>query len=160
MGIFFVIMGHIGFGGLFSKWIHAFHMPMFFIVSGFFFNGKRDWKQFLLHGVKTLIVPYAVYGIVLLTIAYFFLGLAVQEIPYIMLHMNSDRADIASPLWFLMALFFAECFYYFIWKIAKKEKSISIVVLGVTLIGKRCFPAPFSLDTACVAVGFLHVGYL
>lgn len=34
IGICLMIMGHVGFGGHFDKWIHAFHMPMFFFVSG------------------------------------------------------------------------------------------------------------------------------
>ena len=28
-GIILMVMGHIGFGGKFDKFIHAFHMPMF-----------------------------------------------------------------------------------------------------------------------------------
>lgn len=35
-GIILMVMGHIGFGGKFDKFIHAFHMPMFFFISGFF----------------------------------------------------------------------------------------------------------------------------
>lgn len=34
-GIICMVMGHIGFGTLFDKLIHCFHMPMFFIISGF-----------------------------------------------------------------------------------------------------------------------------
>ena len=32
-GIILMVMGHIGFGGKFDKFIHAFHMPMFFFIS-------------------------------------------------------------------------------------------------------------------------------
>ena len=46
-GIILMIMGHIGFGSLFAFFIHAFHMPIFFFISGFFFlrfgeNEERD----------------------------------------------------------------------------------------------------------------------
>ena len=37
LGIIAMILGHIGFGSRFDHLIHAFHMPMFFFVSGFFF---------------------------------------------------------------------------------------------------------------------------
>ena len=37
-GIILMVMGHIGFGGKFDKFIHAFHMPMFFFISGFFYK--------------------------------------------------------------------------------------------------------------------------
>ena len=39
-GIILMVMGHIGFGGKFDKFIHAFHMPMFFFISGFFYKEK------------------------------------------------------------------------------------------------------------------------
>ncbi len=35
--IILMLMGHINFGAHFDHPIHAFHMPMFFFVSGFFF---------------------------------------------------------------------------------------------------------------------------
>lgn len=41
-GILMMIMGHIKFGSLFDKWIHAFHMPMFFFVSGWFFRSNEN----------------------------------------------------------------------------------------------------------------------
>ena len=40
LGILLMVMGHIGFGGIFDKFIHAFHMPMFFFVSGYFYHRK------------------------------------------------------------------------------------------------------------------------
>lgn len=36
LGIILMVMGHIGFGSKFDKFIHAFHMPIFFWISGFF----------------------------------------------------------------------------------------------------------------------------
>lgn len=36
LGILAMIMGHIGFGERFDYFIHAFHIPMFFFISGFF----------------------------------------------------------------------------------------------------------------------------
>ncbi len=41
VGIILMIMGHIGFGSKFDYFIHAFHMPMFFFISGFFFKKKN-----------------------------------------------------------------------------------------------------------------------
>ena len=39
-GIILMIMGHIGFGRKFDFFIHAFHMPMFFWISGFLFKSR------------------------------------------------------------------------------------------------------------------------
>ena len=39
IGILLMIMGHTNsFGGYFDKFIHAFHVPMFFVVSGYLFR--------------------------------------------------------------------------------------------------------------------------
>ena len=43
-GIILMIMGHIGFGDHFDIFIHAFHMPMFFFISGFFFKHKEKYE--------------------------------------------------------------------------------------------------------------------
>lgn len=38
LGIIAMVMGHIGFGEIFDHFIHAFNMPMFFFISGFFYR--------------------------------------------------------------------------------------------------------------------------
>ena len=69
IGILLMIMGHIGFGGFFSKWIHAFHMPMFFIISGFFISSYSP--NFLNKKILGLIVPYFFIGLFHIAISVF-----------------------------------------------------------------------------------------
>ena len=38
IGIILMVMGHIGFSGIFDHYIHSFHMPMFYIISGFLYK--------------------------------------------------------------------------------------------------------------------------
>ena len=47
IGIILMIMGHVGFGDRFDYFIHAFHMPMFFIISGLFYKNNIETKQFI-----------------------------------------------------------------------------------------------------------------
>lgn len=65
-GIIVMIMGHVGFGDLFDKWIHVFHMPMFFIISGYFY--KSDWL--VTRRIRTLLLPYLSIGILHLLISF------------------------------------------------------------------------------------------
>ena len=60
-----MIMGHVGFGGHFDKWIHAFHMPMFFFVSGMFFRSDNQYsaKDFTRKKAKSLLFPYVMLGL-------------------------------------------------------------------------------------------------
>ncbi len=63
-GIILMVMGHIGFGRHFDKFIHAFHMPMFFIVSGMFLSIKDEPSIFMKKKVKSLLLPYAFFWFV------------------------------------------------------------------------------------------------
>lgn len=49
-----MVMGHVGFGNKFDLWIHAFHMPMWFIISGYFFNINKVFKE---HSCNSLKAP-------------------------------------------------------------------------------------------------------
>ena len=54
-GIILMIMGHIGYGDTFDFFIHAFHMPMFFFISGYFYQSyKEKNKPFYLFIIKGL----------------------------------------------------------------------------------------------------------
>ena len=48
LGIIFVVAGHTG--SSFTNWFYAFHMALFFFVSGYLRYGKSDkssWKEFI-----------------------------------------------------------------------------------------------------------------
>lgn len=62
-GIILMVLGHVGLGNQFSHFIHAFHMPMWFIVSGYFVNIDSDVKHYVQKRFKSLIIPYLCWGI-------------------------------------------------------------------------------------------------
>ena len=65
IGIVLVMMGHIGFGDISSYIAHAFHMPMFFFISGFLYQKKQEsFKVWIQRKIGALIVPYLVFGII------------------------------------------------------------------------------------------------
>lgn len=72
-GIICMVMGHIGFGTLFDKLIHCFHMPMFYIVSGYFYHKPDDGKNYFKRKVNTLLKPYLIFGFAYSIIAIMFL---------------------------------------------------------------------------------------
>ena len=67
IGIILMIMGHVGFSKRFDHFIHAFNMPMFFIISGYLFTLKHQeelfFKEYLIKKFKSLIIPYISFGI-------------------------------------------------------------------------------------------------
>ena len=58
-GIVLMIMGHIGFGKAFDTWIHSFHMPIFFVISGFLWKKRNiSFKDFFKRKASSLLIPY------------------------------------------------------------------------------------------------------
>lgn len=65
-GIIFMIMGHVGFTGVFDKWIHGFHMPLWFIISGYFLTplnvSERKTSDYIKGKFKGILLPYILFG--------------------------------------------------------------------------------------------------
>ncbi|MBR1478223.1 MAG: acyltransferase family protein, partial [Lachnospiraceae bacterium] len=160
IGITLMIMGHVGFGSEFDKFIHAFHMPLFFIASGFCFSGGRPFRDFLRKKVKSILVPYFVFSLISF--------LALRKINEIRLSsmqhvvwINNDGTPIAG-VWFLTALFFANIVYYWIDKISDNNVKWFVVVvfflLGASLESWVEITIPWSIAPGMVGILFLHVG--
>ena len=161
-----MVMGHIGFGDTFSKWIHGFHMPMFFLLSGYF---HKDYTMcdLVKKLSKTLLIPYIIFGCCH-TLLYFIWKKAVDtKYLYILFWENTYEGGvaIAGALWFLTAMFLAEIFYCLITNTAKLIIVQNFLVVVISVIG-MCLPIllpvrlPYGIDIAMVSVGMLHVGAL
>ena len=108
-----MIMGHIYFGDKFDFYIHTFHMPMFFFITGFFFRSKESGiAEFLKKKGMTLLVPYLSFS-VMHCIFYLILNKTFHiRLLYHVLLINTEGMPIAGALWFLTSLFFVDVFYF------------------------------------------------
>lgn len=128
-GILLVVLGHSGFEEkIISKelaylhsWIYSFHMPLFFLISGYLFShtnkqfetiqsGKFLWKK-----VKRLLVPYFVLGTVIYFIKFAFAGLShasrefsVGEFFFMFMAPNNPNSTLGY-LWYVFTLFVIFC---------------------------------------------------
>lgn len=162
-GIILMIMGHVGFGEGFDHYIHAFHMPMFFFISGFLYKEKGiSFRSYLAKKVKHLLIPYLIFGIVLYSINIFIQGSFDLNILRSFLLFPTQAPSIAGALWFLPSLFLADILYYGINRIKNSGIACVLVILAA-LIG-QFFPMlfgielPFALSGAFVGVGLMHIG--
>lgn len=57
IGIISVILGHLRTPLYISEMIFSFHMPLFFVISGYFYK-ERKLKNFIFLKYKSLILPY------------------------------------------------------------------------------------------------------
>lgn len=139
--ILYMIMGHIGFGSPFSKYIHAFHVPIFFVISGYFFR-EEEISQHIKSRFRTLIVPYIVFGAFHLFVYWAIEGVTFQELVigsdsmlFHLLFMNSFPLPIAGALWFLVALFFCDLLFLMIQRIVKSGKIRHVIIILLSALG-------------------------
>ena len=163
LGIMFMIMGHIGFGSAFDKWIHAFHMPMFFIISGYFYKEGERVKFVIAKRVRTLLLPYAVFGAIHMVIgAFIYHGLEKKQLYSFFICPSTGEIPIGGALWFLPAIFFTEIIYYCLNKL-RDTNCRTLAVILITLVGlfiNKIVPyrLPYAVDISCVGVGLYHIG--
>lgn len=166
-GIVFMIMGHIGFGYIFDKFIHAFHMPMFFLISGFFIKGfnNSSVKRYIVKKAKSLLLPYIFWGCMQYVIWMIVHYPKFDITPLINLFfVNSDGLAIAGALWFLTAMFFADIIYFVIRKFVINKNIYNLVIIIIALLGNIenivfRYKFPFSLGAGFVGVGLIHLGW-
>ena len=171
IGIVCMLLGHIGFGGIVDHSIHAFHMPMFFFISGYLFKEKpgQSAGEWLKKKAGALLVPYLVFGIMHYVI-WVFMQLFKQEpvalAPLLRLFsVNTTKLPIAGALWFLTALFFTNVMFYCLIKNVKKTcLQVSVCVIIVTLghLAVKFLPVrlPLALDAAMIGLGLFYIGYI
>ncbi|MBQ7544140.1 MAG: acyltransferase [Synergistaceae bacterium] len=167
-------MGHIGFGGEFDHFIHAFHMPMFFIVSGMFFEpsykrfcgtSANPCSSFLKRKAQTLLIPYVCFG----SLHYALWALRHwRTVNYLspLLHLmsvNTYALPYAGALWFLTALFLTEAAYCIIFRCVRSEYIRHAVIILLTLAGHAAYyfcpvTLPFAGGAALVGLGLYHIG--
>ena len=111
LGIALVVLGHNplvlhGPTGEPFRVIYSFHMPLFFFLSGTFFNARRPWWESALGRADALLKPYVV---TLLAFAFADLLLGGQEFWMHLLRMAYATGEALQsgwvPLWFLPHLF-------------------------------------------------------
>lgn len=164
IGIFAVILGHIA--SPFSAFIYSWHMPLFFILAGFFIKYEISEKEFIIKDFKRLIIPYFIFA---------FIGLSLETVKRIVLNRESlnylyeikgifiwmDMSSLINTygfvLWFLPALFFARLLIFLINKICA---SIFIQFIFVLLLFSFSFfvNLPFGVDNSLNALLFIFVG--
>ncbi|MCD8334424.1 MAG: acyltransferase family protein [Clostridiales bacterium] len=165
-GILLMIMGHVGFGSRFDHFIHAFHMPMFFFVSGLFFRREdASVKDVAVRKARSLLLPYVVFG-AFHEVVYSVMqgGIATSELRHL-LWENTSGLPIAGALWFLTALYFVDLVYYLLDRYINSMKMLSFIVALIALFGNTInlfcpFRLPWAMDAAFVGLGLYHIARL
>ncbi len=130
--------GYDFFHNLIFEFIYSFHIPLFFIVSGFFFSSslKLSWVSFLQKKSTQLLLPCFVWSIVFM---------AFKLLNNIYYNDCIDWRVIYTiiipfkwPFWFLKELFISNFLIYVLLKILKKEWLAFIISLCFVMVSPYC----------------------
>ncbi len=184
IGILLVVMGHNDFAlvsPFFYKFIYAFHMPLFFFVSGMFFKSDVPFLKLLRRRFDSLLKPYIV-----ITLLIFFMSLCFTKVGFYEATTRLVKSFYANghyidwvQLWFLPHLFALNIFAFLFYKLSKSIRIpgltwvllVIIQVVGVYFIGTfwpftlglgghdlTLYGFPLSLDMVLVSGFFFILG--
>ncbi len=179
VGIYLVVLGHMPV--LYGKiYIYMFHMPFFFIISGFLFK-PRPFQDECIKSFKRLIVPYWIYNLVLLAIATclliitpeneldskaFTIGSQIRLMIFDIITGNLELMPYRffRPLWFLISLFIMRlvcCLvkekHYWVLFSLTITASISLTITKTLQVGYT--NDYFQIQTTLVCLPFFLIGY-
>lgn len=175
IAILAMIAGHCFIPFALHEFIYLWHMPLFFVVSGFFYRMK-SFEELLSSTWKGLIGPYIVTSVVLLSITLvkdiitgyssFVVRLINQVAITGLMDDPSKYGDFlynAGPIWFLLALAWCRGMYAIVNKFFSRTFIITIIVIFTSFWawfwGKDHF-VPFFISQGLVGVIFYHIGYM
>lgn len=179
IGIFLLLIEHAGnwinlSGGGYDTlklWICSFHMPLFFVIYGMVSSYKSlkswdAWRKYILHQIRSLVVPYALWAMIYANgfSVKFFLGVGYGSNP------SLSYASTNAVLWFLPAMFISTLLYQFVLKsLEDKPQSAKYTGLGFWIIvfivlAQICSKVggirfPWGIDIALVGTVFMLVGH-
>lgn len=161
IGMLCVIMGHLTQVGLLKSCIYSFHMPLFFMLSGYFYS-PQDTKTLAVKMAKSLLIPYLIVAVIIASYKYS-LSEVIDTVVFAdgyhshTLIWNSER--FIGTLWFLPALFWCRIVY----NTLGKSKYATVMALAISVfsyfLGKYIINIPLGLLEGTQALVFYAAGY-
>ena len=173
LAIIIMIMGHAMIGvedydRIFSIWYHAWHMPIFYVFSGYFFSGKdSDPQTYILRKTKQLLVPFFCWGMI--HILYNLINhLDINEMRsavIVGLFIKPTEVAIAdgAAIWFLASLFWMNIVFFILIKILNNSVLLYVISFCIGICGmvavQHGINLPLGIDASLVGIPCMAAGY-
>lgn len=175
-GMLLIVWGHIRLGDWSNAFVYAFHIPLFFFLSGMVFSKKRypDFKSFLLKRVNSLIKPYIVFSVLTWIVWAAFSYVTHANVDSYWMPLAETFIAQGSggflihnvPLWFITCLFVVEIIYYFLADLNRfciMTITIAMAAISYWAINNlECFDVtllPWNIEVAMLAIPFYAAGH-
>ena len=156
-----LVLGHCGIG------INgAATLPLYLMISGMFFKKYDGTRTFLIKKTNGILIPF---------IFFYLIGCAAfygiqRLVPQLLitsaggiLDIFNNRQFFNGPIWFIIALFWCNIYFYLVFKSINNEYARKIIYLGIGVfgwwLGHKGLFLPMYLDVAMTCLPFFALGY-
>lgn len=176
LGMLLIIWGHIHLVGWSNAFVYAFHIPLFFFLSGMVFDERRypNFVTFLKKKVVSLLVPYVIYSVLTWVVWVLYIHMTGNRTVDIWMPLAETFIAQGSggflvhnvPLWFVTSLFVVEVVYFFLTKLHRWLRRVIVVTLPIisyliiSYVHAFDFTLmPWNIEVAMLAIPFYALGY-
>lgn len=170
LGLFLVVFGHLSYWcdlSVISRAIYSFHVPMFFMTSGFIAKIKADesFGAFLKKRVFRLLLPALIFMAVAWPLYFWLSGADILSAQtWMRMFFVKGQAAFNDPVWFLIVLFEVEAANRLLRLSAAKPPLKLLFCLLTAACGAVVYRfdifLPFGLDRAVIGMTFFLAGIL
>lgn len=169
--IFLVVYGHnFPFN---EKYIYSFHMPLFFMIAGFFHPRVSNVAN-LNKRIKSILLPYFIWSIILFFFWFFITSRFGESVSFNLspiqnfigiFYAQGDRPymDWGIPMWFLPGLFMTFLLFFLLQMLNNRLLSLFLLmtlsIIGILYSRYFSINLPWSINIAMVAVLFYAFGF-
>lgn len=177
-GILLVLLGHCGFEEPvisenlthLHSWIYSFHMPLFFMISGYLFSLTNkslmaiNAPKFMQKKAVRLLVPYVVLGVVLYGIKFAFSGFshATRDFSvdtfFKMFICPGCKGSTMGYLWYVFTLFIVFAVVVLLSKMRVNMKKVGWCLVVMSALLPRC--GWLNWNTVCRDLPYFVLGIL
>lgn len=178
LGIILVIIGHAGTPNIIGKYIYGFHMPLFFIISGYLYSSihqSGSLKELIQKRYKNYLVPYFVLGLInwIINIVHESFSIQGKELWSstakhalgVLIGVSSNGfLPNCTPIWFLPCIFLSTIYLYCLLTIKNMPLRLIICLCGLDIVKLLCHiktphQLPWHFDTAILGCILMLIGY-
>lgn len=172
IAIILVLLGHNN--PPFVRTIYGFHMPLFFILSGYVYKDKHtnmSLKDEIISLLKGYIIPYLIFGCInmiihIIHLKYEYPSVLISKemiLIYLkgLLTVNSDNMPCCYPMWFLPAFAISMLAFYIIRNLPRRD--LRFFVFAIALLATIFYcnkPRLFNMQAVVPGVLLLEIGYI
>lgn len=180
IAIISIVVGHLGFIGpggvnVLFRIVFQYHVPLFFIIAGYFLSTKVEFKQFIKQKMTRLIAPYASTCLAMLIVLLFwkYVARTMEPIPFTGIKQflvaalygaGSNAAALPEgvvqigPIWFLEALLIALVEVRLSLKLGKFAWIPIVILFLVAEVTSGLIWLPFNIQSGLIAGFYLYCG--